>query len=64
MDPFGKRYSREEQKVFIKTLNEYIPFKGKVKMKSPQYEFYVHEDFGKNADPHFILKQVWFTRKV
>ncbi|KAI9071479.1 hypothetical protein K1719_046556 [Acacia pycnantha] len=66
VDSFGKVISLQEQKELIQGLS-YIPFKGQVKLKNPDHNFWLMEtdDYGSNNGlPPIIQKRIFFGREI
>ncbi|KAJ1402284.1 tRNA guanosine-2-O-methyltransferase, TRM11 [Sesbania bispinosa] len=66
VDSFGKVISLEEQKELIKGLS-YIPFKGQVKLKNPDHNFWLIEidNHGvNNGLPPIVQKRIFFGREI
>ncbi|KAL2343723.1 hypothetical protein Fmac_005008 [Flemingia macrophylla] len=66
VDSFGKVISLEEQKELIHGLS-YIPFKGRVKLKNPDHNFWLIEVDnygGNNGLPPIVQKRIFFGREV
>lgn len=62
---FGKKFSTSQKLEIIHRFFQALPFKGKVDLNQPQYEFWVLLDFGpaqnKTEQP---LKRVFFSRRL
>ncbi|KAF5743920.1 tRNA (guanine(10)-N2)-methyltransferase [Tripterygium wilfordii] len=66
VDSFGKVMSFQEQNERIKSL-AYIPFKGRVNLKTPDHKFYIIEtdDYGSsNGLPPVVQRRIFFGREV
>ncbi|KAM7250599.1 hypothetical protein ACFE04_022482 [Oxalis oulophora] len=66
VDTFGKATSMQEQNNRIQSLT-YIPFKGRVNLKTPEHNFWLIEtdDYGEsNGLPPVVGKRIFFGREV
>ncbi|WVZ23610.1 hypothetical protein V8G54_002154 [Vigna mungo] len=66
VDSFGKVISLDEQKELIQGLS-YIPFKGRVKLRNPDHNFWLIEVDnygGNNGLPPIVQKRIFFGREV
>ncbi|XP_048424575.1 tRNA (guanine(10)-N2)-methyltransferase homolog [Pyrus x bretschneideri] len=66
VDTFGKVISLQEQTQRIHGLS-YIPFKGRVNLKSPEHKFWLMEtdDYGvNNGLPPIVQRRIFFGREI
>ncbi|KAJ2723182.1 hypothetical protein GGI07_002817 [Coemansia sp. Benny D115] len=65
VDSFGRSLS-QEQKVAVINSFSFLKFEGPIRMKNPDAEFFVSEDYGEseNPFPNEQPRKIWFGRVV